>query len=623
VTGTQAWLTAKETLPDLVDDLRVHKPYIDEVTYDSPFAEGAHMRRVSEVIDCWFDSGAMPFAQFGWPHQNDEKFRDQFPADFISEALDQTRGWFYSLLAISTMLFSDKNTDLTLGSDDGNGDAKKIAPLDQDGPHPFRNCIVLGLMLGEDGQKMSKSKRNYREPTEIFDKYGADALRWFFFSGQAPWTAIRYREQSIRESIPEFLLRLWNVYSFFTIYAEIDGFDPTAGATPNEQLSGDTFKNATGYRPVARRSEIDRWIIGELHQTISVVTERMDALDNFGAAAAITSLVDGLSNWYVRRSRDRFWAGDKHDPDKLDAFWTLYEVLLDVSKLIAPFTPFLAETFWRELSKPFGNCPLGSVHLCDFPESDPAKIDTDLSASMRLLREIASLGRAARADANLKVRQPLSRVEVVLAGDSQIEWLKSHDALVRDELNVKQVDYTTSGDQYVEYQIVPNFKRLGPRVGKNMQLVKKLLGDADGGILLAMMQREGAVSIDIGGKPLELTSEDIEIRLSAREGWAAAQGGGCVVVLSTELTEALIGEGIAKDLIRSIQNLRKEIGCEYTDRIRVGIVSDSPHVNKAIEDNRSLLAGETLAREIVAQQLSGGGRFEGEDAVVTVVRLSE
>ncbi len=626
VDGTQAWQQAKQTQPDLVDDLRVHKPYIDEVTYDSPFAPGARMRRVTEVIDCWFDSGAMPFAQFGWPHQGDAEFRDQFPADFISEAIDQTRGWFYSLLAISTMLFGQSDDPASPA-----GQANTVSgihPLAAKGlkldyPHPFRNCIVLGLMLGEDGQKMSKSKRNYREPTEIFEKYGADALRWFFFSGQAPWTAIRYREQSIRESIPEFLLRLWNVYSFFTIYAEIDGFDPTVQANPDAQLSSAGFATARGYRPASQRSEIDRWIISELHQTTAKVTERMDALDNYGAAQTLTALVDGLSNWYVRRSRDRFWAADKADPNKLDAFWTLYEVLLEVSKLIAPFTPFLAETLWRDLSKPFQGVALESVHLCDYPSVDPDRVDATLGDSMRLLREIASLGRAARAESNLKVRQPLSRVEVVLADDSQIDWLKSHDALVRDELNVKQVDYTTDGQKYVQYQIVPNFKRLGPKVGKNMPLVKQTLEKADGGALLKVMQRAGMISIDVGGQLLELTDDDIEIRLSARDGWAAAQGHGCVVVLSTELTEQLIGEGIAKDLIRSVQSLRKDTGCQYTQRIRVGIVSDSPQVQAAIEANRELIAGETLAIEIGDLPLEGGGQIDGDDYSVTVLPIAD
>ena len=293
LTGTEVWEAAKEANPDLVDDLRVHKPYIDALTYDSPFAEDGRMKRVTEVIDCWYDSGAMPFAQWGWPHQNSAAFADQFPADFISEALDQTRGWFYSQLAISTMLFGQGANIAEEGSTPS--DAPMLSNAEADFPHPYRNCIVLGLMLGEDGNKMSKSLRNYREPNEIFEKYGADALRWFFFAGQPPWTAIRYREQSIKESIPEFLLRLWNVASFFSIYAEIDGFDPTTAAGADEQLSGDSLATAPDYRPASERSEIDRWILSELNRTIKTVTDRMDAFDNYNACHSINSLVDGRS----------------------------------------------------------------------------------------------------------------------------------------------------------------------------------------------------------------------------------------------------------------------------------------------------------------------------------------
>ncbi|MGV3484989.1 MAG: isoleucine--tRNA ligase [Planctomycetaceae bacterium] len=627
VAGTEVWDDAKRKHPELVDHLRVHKPYIDAVTYDSPFAPGARMRRVTEVIDCWYDSGAMPFAQVGWPHQNDDLFRDQFPADFISEAIDQTRGWFYSQLAISTLLFSQQAIDEQQTAAEGrSAETFDFKPPIQSGPHPFRNCIVLGLMLGEDGQKMSKQKRNYREPTEIFEKYGADALRWFFFSGQPPWTAIRYREQSIRESIPEFLLRLWNVFSFFTIYAEIDGFDPTRGAARCSQLGSDSFAAAHGYRPVAQRSEIDRWMTAELHRAIEIVTERMDALDNFNAAAAITALLDSLSNWYVRRSRDRFWSSDKNDPDKLDAFWTLYETLLGVTKLIAPFTPFLAETLWKQLSEPFATKDAGavleSVHLCDYPAADPSKLDAVLSSNMGLLREIASLGRAARAEAGLKVRQPLARVEVVLADEAAIEWLSTHDALVRDELNVKQVEYTTQGDQYVRYDVVPNFKRLGPRVGKHLPAIKAALAKADGGKLLSMLKAEGRISLGIDGETIELDGEDIQVRLEPRAGWAAAQGTRCVVVLSTELTPELIGEGIANDLVRAIQSLRKEIECDYTDRIRVGLLPKSEEVRLAVERNSELIATATLATEIVFTEVVGGGSTDTEDAAVSIARVT-
>ncbi len=594
VTGTQAWEEASKKHPELPDDLRVHKPYIDEITYDSPFAPGAHMRRVPDVIDCWYDSGAMPFAQWGWPHQNDDRFADQFPADFISEALDQTRGWFYSQLAISTMLFGEGASITATESSSNQAQVPRLFES-QTYPHPYRNCIVLGLMLGEDGKKMSKKDKNFREPNEIFDKYGADALRWFFFAKQTPWTAIQYKEQSIKDSIPEFLLRLWNVFSFFLIYAEIDGFDPRTATGADEQLSPESLASSPKYRPASERSEIDRWILSELNQTVETVIARMDALDNYNACQAITSLVDALSNWYVRRCRDRFWASETDLLDKHDAYWTLYETLLELSKLVAPFVPFLAETLWRQLTAPFGSSTLRSVHLCDFPKVIDDRIDQELTASMRLLREIASLGRAARAEAKLKVRLPLSRVEVVLASDERIAWLQMHDELVREELNVKEVAYTTDGADYVQYNVVPNFKRLGPRVGKQIQLLKAELGKADGNQLLADLKSSGFVVVKLGGEDLRLDGEDIEVRLEAKPGWAAAQGSGCVVVLNTEVTDELRIEGAAKDLIRQIQSRRKELACQYTERIEVAVETDDAEIVAAIQKHRDLIAQETLS----------------------------
>jgi isoleucyl-tRNA synthetase len=619
VAGTEVWEQAKSANPELVDDLRVHKPYIDAVTYQSPFAEGARMQRVTEVIDCWYDSGAMPFAQWGWPRQNDDRFRDQFPADFISEALDQTRGWFYGQLAISTMLFGEGASVGEVNADDQVGQSGDDAlPY----PHPYRNCIVLGLMLGEDGNKMSKSLRNYREPSEIFNKYGADALRWFFFAGQPPWTAIRYREQSIKESIPEFLLRLWNVASFFSIYAEIDAFDPSTASEADEQLSAASLSSAPTYRDVSQRSEIDRWILSELNHTVRAVRNRMDDLDNYNACQSITALVDGLSNWYVRRSRDRFWANDTDSQDKHDAYWTLYETLLEVTKLVAPFVPFLAETFWQRLSEPFDGVALKSVHLCDYPTVNESRIDRQLSESMKLLREIASLGRAARAETKLKVRLPLSRVEVVLADDQWISWLENHDELVREELNVKDVEYTTDGDQYVQYTVVPNFKRLGPKVGKQIPAVKKALQEADGNALLHALENDGFVSIDLPDGPLKLDSEDIEVRLQAREGWAAAQGPNCVVVLNTEVTDELRREGIANDLIRAVQNQRKAIGCEYTDRIEIGVVTKDDNAVKAIDEHRDVLCTETLADSLVLDAIDGVEPIDSEHGQVFVRKVN-
>jgi isoleucyl-tRNA synthetase len=602
VKGMEVWEAAKKAKPSLPDDLKVHKPYIDAITYDSPFAPGARMQRVPEVIDCWYDSGAMPFAQWGYlgedgPAEAKQRFEDQFPADFISEALDQTRGWFYSQLAISTLLFGK-----------GSGKEKPY-------PHPFKNCIVLGLMLGEDGQKMSKSKRNYREPREIFDKFGADALRWYFFATQPPWTTIRYAERAIKDSIPEFLLRLWNCYSFFVIYANIDGFDPgqrVAAGGSDLQLSAADLAKGKGYRPVSERSELDRWVMSELHRTLAVVVERMDAYDNFEACKQINAFVDGLSNWYVRRSRDRFWASDKESQDKIDAYWTLYECLVTTAKMIAPFTPFLAETLWRNLAGVFGDRALRSVHLADYPLADAQIVDETLSARMQLLREIASLGRSARMDNKLKVRQPLAKVEVILSANTHQAWLQQHDALLRDELNVKQIEYTEEATKYVTYQIQPNFKRLGPRLGKLLPECKKVLGEADGGQLLAQLQSQGTVELTLGGESVKLDGEDLQVRLQAKPGWAAAQGRGVVVVLSTEITPELVREGYAKDLVRAIQDQRKELNLEYTDRIVVSLKADDPEVTAAIQEHQSFICGETLCDTLSSEPLAGGNEVKTE-----------
>ena len=618
ISGTEVWESAKAANPELVDDLKVHKPYIDAVTYDSPFEDGARMKRVSEVIDCWYDSGAMPFAQWGYPHQGKEEFESQFPADFISEALDQTRGWFYSQLAISTLLFGDDE-----------GSEKKVAF-----PHPYKNCIVLGLMLaeaavsrktgkrydsdvkvGDDGEKlerkvekMSKRLRNYRPPDEIFDLYGADALRWYFFANQPPWTSIIYSERAIKESIPEFLLRMWNVYSFFKLYAGIDGFDPSSVSSPG-QLNHADLASGEGFRAIGERSELDRWIISELNRTISEVTKAMDAYDNYGAARSLNHFVDVLSNWYVRRSRDRFWAKDKKDPNKLDAYWTLYECMATLSKLNAPFVPFITDTIWQELTQDFGDkddVPQ-SVHLCDYPEADDARFDEDLSRRMELLRQIASLGLSARMGAKLKVRQPLSGVTVVLTSDQDQAWLETHVELLKTELNVRDVTFTLDADEYVTYEVVPNFKLLGPRVGKLMPKVKKAFSEADGSTMLAALSSDGKASIEVEGQSIELSNDDVEVRLKAKEGWAAAQGAGVVVVLATELTPELIRAGMARDLNRLVQDQRKAKDLERTDRINLVACADSDDLKQAIEENREYLCGETLAESLEVKPLSEAG----------------
>ena len=645
VQGTEVWAAAKKQNPELVEDLKVHKPYIDAVTYDSPFAKGARMERVSEVIDGWYDSGAMPFAQWGYrgeptnsnpsgslpsggrgAEESARNFHSQFPADFISEAIDQTRGWFYSQLAVSTMLWgaapgsAGGSASTPAGVASSQGDPRAEPGAEVAYPHPFKNCIVLGLMLGEDGQKMSKQKRNYREPREIFDKYGADALRWYFFANQPPWTSIRYSEQAIKDSVPEFLLRLWNVYSFFTIYANIDGFDPvgsrqSAVGSEDSPLAGTPrVPGAAPKRPLQQRSELDRWIVSELNRTAAIVVERMDAYDNFAACAAITEFVDALSNWYVRRSRDRFWAADKESAEKLDAYWTLYECLTTTAKLIAPFTPFLAESLWQNLvAKPQSGVKAGSVeesvHLCDYPTGDPAAVDVQLSERMNLVRHISSLGRQARTAASLKVRQPLARVEVILADNTHQRWLEEHAEVIAEELNVKQVEFSDEPDKYVEHEVLPNFKLLGKKLGKLMPKVKPALASQSGAELLANLRDNGKIDLVIDGQAVELLPEEIEIRLQAKPGWAAANDKGVVVVLATEVTPELLAEGLARDLVRVIQDRRKETGCEFTDRINVGVVSAAPELIGAVESFREYIAAETLAAKLTTQAIPNAAPF--------------
>ncbi len=612
VAGCEVWENAKRQHPDLPDDLKVHKPYIDEITYQSPFDPAGRMRRVPEVIDCWYDSGAMPFAQWGYPHQGRDAFDDQFPAAFISEAIDQTRGWFYSLVAISTMLFGEGQT----------ASARTFAY-----PHPFANCIVLGLMLAESNvcvkcghrqleeaatcpacgskmerkvEKMSKQLRNYREPQEIFDRYGADALRWYFFSAQPPWNSVIYSERAIKDVIPEFLLRLWNVYGFFVLYANLDGFAPgTEVAGPVQDLSPTTLARGKSNRPVAHRSELDRWILAELHQTVARVVQRMDAYDNFVAASTLSGFVDALSNWYVRRSRDRFWSADKSDQDKLDAYWTLYECLLTTARMMAPFVPFTAEAIWQNLARaPFGERATESVHLCAYPESDSALRDDQLTERMGLLREIASLGRSARVEARLKVRQPLSGMTVVLNSEEHLAWLADHSNILQDELNVKSVDFQSRASDLANYTVQPNYKRLGPQVGKLLPRLKEALQRADAAELLNQLQHDQKVRIDLATDVVELSAEDIQVRLVAKPGWAAAQGPHCVVILATELTPELIDEGLAQDVKRLVQDYRKQRKLDFADRIHLLLWTSDNSLRSAVERHTEFLKSETLALEI-------------------------
>lgn len=591
VAGTEAWDKAAAANPELPGDLKVHKPYIDEITYTSPKDENARMRRVPEVIDCWFDSGCMPFAQWGFPHQNQEKTAQQYPADFISEAIDQTRGWFYSLLAISTMLQEE------LGS--------KAASY----PIPFKSCIVLGLMLGEDNKKMSKRLKNYREPTFIFDTYGADALRWFLLSGQPPWSGIRFQESAIQESQREFLIRLHNVYSFFVVYANSnDKFDPRCIDCP----------------PPAKRSLLDRWILSELAETVRYVSERMDALDNYQAAGRITAFVDGLSNWYVRLSRDRFWSTESTD-DKWAAYWTLYECLVTLSKLVAPFVPFFAEGLYQNLVRSVDEKAPESVHLCDWPAADMSAIDSVLSTEMDLIREVVSVGRSARTEAKLKVRQPLQAVEVLLADHRLDDAVRKYSELIAKELNVKSVELVENPADYVRFAVKPNLKTLGPRYGKLLPVISKTLATADPAKLRQALIDHGSFSLKVNDAEIEFTPEDVMIALTANPGYAAAEGKRAVVVLATEVTKTLKQEGLARELVHAIAGLRREMNLAFDDKIVVGIVCSTEY-STAFFSFADYISTEAQAVQVRSARLEDAELvrnldIEGEEVEISMKRL--
>jgi len=664
VSGMEVWQNAKAANPELPEDLKVHKPYIDAITYDSPFGElnedGSvpRMRRVSEVIDCWFDSGSMPFAQWGFPHKpgSEAEFRAHFPADFISEAIDQTRGWFYSQLAISTLLFGDH------AANQGSETASRVREY----PHPFKTCVVLGLMLAEwwenkgykdpkDRQifleedaakaalgaknyehkigKMSKSLHNYRSPNEIFDKYGADALRWYFYSNQAPWNAIIYSERAIGESMPAFTVKLWDTLKFLVGYANSDGFEPEKWLEGEVgQMSPDVLKNARNYRPISERAELDRWIMSKLNTLNALVIDRLDAYDNYPAATAILEFVDALSNWYIRRSKESIWSSDKTDANaaKWDTYWTLYECLVTLAKLIAPFVPFMAEQIWNSLVRePFGARATESVHLCDYPLPDESAIDAVLAERMDLMREICSQGHSARQNASLKVKQPLSGVDIVLTetARSAREWLTAHDALIREELNVKEVRFTERADDYVSYTILPDLKKLGKKLGKLLPVLKNWLTTADGASLLARMEADGQAEIELDGQKVVFAADELIIRLQAKEGFTASQGKNSVVILSTELTPELVAEGNAREIVRAIQSRRKDLNCAYADHIRVCFETEDAGMMEAAKSFSAYICGETLADALVFAPTAEFASAEtvelklaGADVKLTVVK---
>ncbi len=587
VTGLDFFDKAKAADPTLNDHLRVHKPWIDAITYTSP--KGGTMKRVSEVIDCWYDSGAMPFAQWGYPHApgSKEKFNLAFPADFISEAIDQTRGWFYSLITESTLLRAS---------------FEKTSGVKRDYPFPYKACLVLGHIGDEKGIKLAKSNPEHRaakyDPNAILDEEGADALRWFFYSSTNPWANSRFSRPAVRETQKEFLIKLRNVFSFFTIYANIDGFDPNF----IEELD------------LITRTQLDKWIISELHQTIKEVRTRLDAYDIYGAATALNAFVDSLSNWHVRRSRERFWASwqceEKNTPrdiEKWSAYWTLYECLIATAQLAAPFTPFMAEEIWQSLARePLGEDVPESVHLCAYPEVDEKLIDLALASEFTLVREAASLGRASRSNAKLKTRQPLAKVVVILASAAQEETVRKHEAVLLDELNVKKIEVALNADQFVTYEVKPNFKAIGSKFRESVPLIKEALAKASAATLRAEIAAKGKAAVTLSnGKVVDLTTEEIEVSLKAKDGYAAASGKSVVVVLDTQLTPELLEEGIAREIVNRVNGWRSDLKLAYEQRIKLALTG-SEKIEAVATKFADFIAKETLALEIKTGAIPAG-----------------
>ena len=585
VSGQEMFEEAKQQDPELDENLRIHRPYIDAVTYASPFVEGARMRRVPDVIDCWFDAGCMPFAQWGFPHQNVDRFSSQFPADFISEAIDQTRGWFYALLSISTILFGPDGA--------ARGDERVPEETYADWPHPFRSCVVLGHVLGEDGLKMSKSLKNYRTPDYIFEKEGADAMRWLFYAGQAPWTSIRFQEQAITEGQREFLLRFWNVYSFFTIYARLDGWQPQGDllAAPASDIE---------------LSELDRWVLAELHSTVDEVRNALDQHDNLTASTALNDFVDALSNWYVRRGRDRYWS-EGMNADKDAAYATLYHCLVTTTLLAAPFVPFITEHLYGALVKPRGDQFPESVHLCDYPESDSARCDESLCSRMALIREITSLGRACRSREKLRVRQPLPAVRIVLADQSMVAALSAKADLISEELNVKGVEFVEDASEYVSYEVKPNFKTIGPKFGADARAIAGALANHPDPASIVQAATAG-VSVPLileGDREVTLEPDDLDVRVHQKDGWSAAEARGVVVVLSTEVTPELHREGLVREVISHVQGIRRDLDLGYDQRIKLSVATEGD-LAQAIDEHGEHLQKETLSVEICKTTGVGG-----------------
>ena len=534
--------------------VELHRPYIDEITLKCPECGGG-MHRVPEVIDCWFDSGAMPFAQHHYPFENKELFEQQFPANFISEAVDQTRGWFYSLLAESTLLFNKA---------------------------PYKNVIVLGHVQDENGQKMSKSKGNAVDPFDALNKYGADAIRWYFYINSAPWLPNRFHGKAVVEGQRKFMSTLWNTYAFFVLYADIDNFDPTKYELNYDQL------------PV-----MDKWLLSRLNTTVQAVDNDLANYKIPEAARALQEFVDEMSNWYVRRSRERFWAKGM-EQDKINAYMTLYHALVTIAKTAAPMIPFMTEDIYQNLVRSVDKDAPESIHLCDFPTVNEAWIDKDLEADMKELLEIVVLGRACRNTANIKNRQPIGTMYV----KAEKKMSEFYTDIIADELNVKEVKFADDVESFISYSFKPQLRTVGPKYGKLLGGIRQALTDINGTAAMNELRTNGVLKLDINGNDVELTEEDLLIETAQTEGYVSESDGETSVVLDTNLTPELIEEGFVREIISKIQTMRKEAGFEVMDKIVV-----YAHGNDKIQDvmkaHKDEIKSEVLADEMVLGETDG------------------
>jgi len=539
---------------DCPDEIELHKPYIDRVHIKCPKC-GKPMTRVSEVIDCWFDSGAMPFAQWHYPFENKELFESRFPADFISEAIDQTRGWFYSQLAISTLLF---------------------------GQTDFKNCIVMGHVLDKNGVKMSKHKGNVVNPWDVFNKQGVDAIRWYFYVNSAPWLPCRFDDEAVSDNQRKFMGTLWNTYAFYVLYAEIDQFDPSKYTLEYDKLV-----------------PMDKWILSKLNSLVKYVDECLNAYKITEPARALQSFVDDLSNWYVRRSRERFWAKGM-EQDKINAYMTLYTVLVTMSKISAPFVPYIVESIYANLVKNFYPEAPESVHLCDYPEVKEEWIDKELEANMDTVLQVVVKGRAARNTANIKNRQPIGNMYVKAENPVHDMYLD----IIADELNVKKVEFTDDVDSFAGYILKPQLRTLGKKYGKLIPSIKAYLENADGVAVVGEFKKGNTITFELEGTEVTLAEEDVLVETTERAGFVTEGDARVTVVLDTNLTPELIEEGFVREVVSKIQTMRKEAGFEVMDRINV-YNSGNDVVAGVMERNAESIKGDVLADEIFAAEPKG------------------